>query len=118
MSEQATVTTDPAARGKRRARGARQKDRPVSMRMRMITALSRLSLRTFFWILFIGALALSELLTLAASLLVFRAARPDLILIAFPVAALTAGILSFTVMLIISQLRRQQLSLERFATVD
>jgi len=118
MSEHAPVTTDPAARGKRSARGAQEKDQPVRMRMRMITAFSRISLRAFFWILFIGALVLSELLTLAASLLVFRAARPELLLIALPVAALTAGILSFTVMLVIGHLRRQQLSLERYATVD
>jgi diguanylate cyclase (GGDEF)-like protein len=118
MPEQATVTTDRAARGKRPARGADEKDRPVPMRMRTIHALSRLSPRTFFWLLIIGALTLVELLTLAASLLVFRAARPELLLIALPVGAITAGILSFTVMRVIRHLRMQQLSLERYATVD
>jgi len=117
MSEQATVTKDPAASG-RRARGAQERDRPVPMRMRMATAFSRLSLQALFWILFAGALILSALLTLVASLLVFRAARPELLLIALPVAALTAGVLSFTVMLVIGYLRKQQRSLERYATVD
>jgi diguanylate cyclase (GGDEF)-like protein len=88
------------------------------MRTRTIHALSRLSLRAFFLLMFTGALVLSEALTLAASLLVFRVARPELLLIAIPVAALTAGILSFAVMLVISHLRKQQLSLERYASVD
>jgi diguanylate cyclase (GGDEF)-like protein len=118
MSEQATVATDPAAPGKQRALGAQEKDRPVPMRMRLIAAFSHLSLRASFWILFIGAMVLSGLLTLGASLLVFRAARPELLLFALPVAALTAGILSFAVILVIGHLRRQQLSLERYATVD
>jgi diguanylate cyclase (GGDEF)-like protein len=118
MSEQATVATDPAAREKRRARGAQERHRPVPMRNRMIAAFSRLSLRSSFWILFVGAIVLSELLTLGASFLVFRAARLELLLIALAVAALTAGILCFTVMLVLGHLRAQQLSLERFATVD
>ena len=118
MSEQVTVTTDPPTYGKPHARGAEEKDRPVPMRRKVIAAFSRLSLRAFFWMLFIGALLLSALFTLAASLLVFRAARPELILIALSVAALTAGILSLIAMLVISQLRRQQLSLERYATMD
>lgn len=111
MPEQATVTTDRAARGKRHAASADKRDRPIH-------ALSRLSPRAFFWLLIIGALALAEIFTLAASLLVFHAARPELILTAFPVGALTAGILSFTVMRVIGHLRMQQLTLERYATVD
>ena len=118
MLEQATVTKDPAARGKRRAPGAEEKDRTVPMRMRMVRALSRLSLQAFFWLLFIGAVVLSECLTLVASLLVFHTARPELLLTAIPVATLTAGILSFAVVRVVGHLRVQQLSLERYATVD
>jgi diguanylate cyclase (GGDEF)-like protein len=118
MSEQATVTPDRAVREKQHARGADGKDRHVPVRMRTIPALSRLPPRAFFWLMFVGAMALSEVLTLAASLLVFRAARSELLLTAFPVTVLTAGILSFTVMSVIGYLKKQQLSLERFATVD
>ena len=88
------------------------------MPMRTIHALSRLSPRAFFWLLNIGALVLAELLTVAASVLVFHAARPELLLTAVPVAAITAGILSLTVMRVIGHMRMQQLSLERYATVD
>ena len=106
MPEQATVTKDRAARAVRRTPGADEKDHPIH-------ALSRLSLRAFFWLLIIGALALAEILTLAASLLVFHTARPELLLTALPVGAVTAGILSFTVMRVIGHLRMQQVSLER-----
>jgi len=115
MSEQATVRTDASARGKR---GAQEKDRPIPMPTRMVKALSRLPLRAFFWLLFIGAVILSALLTLAASMLVFHAARPELLLTAVPVAALTAGIFSFAVIRVVSHLKAQQTSLERYATVD
>jgi len=88
------------------------------MHNRLIHAFSRLSLRAFFWLLFLGAVVLSEALTLAASLVVFHAARMELLLTALPAAALTAGILSFAVILVIGHLRKQQLSLERYATLD
>jgi diguanylate cyclase (GGDEF)-like protein len=86
--------------------------------MKTIRALSRLSLRAFFWLLVIAAVVLAELLTFAASLLVFHSARPEFLLIALPVGAVTSGMLSFTVMRVIGHLRTQQLSLERYATVD
>jgi diguanylate cyclase (GGDEF)-like protein len=88
------------------------------MPVRAVHALSRLSPQALFWLLTIGALAIAELLTLAASLIAFRSVRLEILLTALPAGAITAGIVSFTVMRVIGHLRMQQESLERYATVD
>ena len=112
MSKQATVTTDRAAHG------AGEEHRHLRMPVKAIHALSRLSPRSLFRLLTIGTLALAELLTLAASLIAFRAERFEMLLTALPIGSITAGIMSFTVMRVIHHLRMQQESLERYATVD
>ena len=118
MSEQSKVTTDQAECGKRLARGAGEEHRHLFMPVRAVHALSRLSPRALFWLLTIGALTIAALLTLAASLIAFRAVRLEILLTALPAGAITAGIVSFTFMSVIGHLRIQQESLERYATVD
>jgi two-component system cell cycle response regulator len=53
-----------------------------------------------------------------ASLIAFGALRVELLLIAVPAAAVTAGVLGFCAWLALTRLKREQRQLERLATVD
>ena len=83
-----------------------------------MTHLSRLSPRALFWGLGLGSLLLSQVLTVVTSLLLFHALRPDIQLTILLVGAITAAVMAFAVRHVVTRLRIQQASLERFATVD
>jgi diguanylate cyclase (GGDEF)-like protein len=94
-----------------------QRNQQLGVRGAMLL-LSRLSMRSVFWVLAVGSLLLAELLTLVGSLLVFHAVRADILLVCLGAGGITSLLTAFTVRYMVIRMRMHQQRLERFATVD
>jgi diguanylate cyclase (GGDEF)-like protein len=111
MTERMTHTGEPG-------QSAAAEKPPTPATRGVLLHLSRLSPRALFWALALGSVALSQILTVVTSLLLFHTLRSDIQLTILVAGAVTAAAMALAARYVVARLRMQQASLERFATVD
>ena len=111
MAERMTHTGQPG-------QGSAAQQPPTRANRGPMNCLRRLSPRALFWTIALGSVALSQILTIVTSLLLFHALRPDIQLTILLAGAITAAAMALAVRHVVVWLRMQQATLERFATVD